>query len=1060
MQDTATETPTDDVDVQPYSGVRWKRRIFGAVGVLLAVLLVFTWTQRNSIADRFVQNAFAERGIKASYKIDTIGFRTQRIRDLVIGDPAAPDLMAKLVEIDVALNFAGANLRDVRADGVMLRGRYVDGKLSFGELDKFRDPKSTEPFELPDIAMDIKNARGRIDTPWGVIGAGFNGSGLLRNQFAGNLSLRSPGIKAAGCTAADMKFDGKLMLEWREPRLVGPITSSIAQCSEAGMVLVAPRLDANLKLSERFDAWDGKFAYSAGALNIPQAQLKDITGELSVDGKMARTNFDFAMAKGSLRSAPLSVRQLVLNAKGTAGLADGRVALSARGDMSINGGAFDRGTITGLRDLAAQTRDTPVGPIVARMAPVLERAGDQFSASLDFDAYKDFQGRRGTSVADLAFTSASGVRLRQSGSFGVTGTSTGWRLDAPAQLTLSGPNVPAATVSLAQSGQNWSGNLVIAPYGSGGSSLAVSNLAFNGVPNGAWRFAGQARMSGPLPGGFVTGLNVPISGRYDAGAFTLYDGCQNVRFDALRVSSLSLRGQSLRLCPDAGRPMLTLRDGNVRFATNVAGFNALGTLGNTPVAARSTNVRFSLTDGFAAKDVVVEMGQPDARTVFNVASFDGSFGQGGASGTLTGGAGQIGNVPLLIDEASGEWRYLAETLTLNARLNVLDAEQFDRFKRMLVPDMLLTLEDNIITAIGYLVEPTTGTRVSDVDIRHDLRNTSGRALLAVDGLRFNDRFQPDLLTSLVLGVAANVDGSVSGDGRIEWDGAGVRSTGRVSTRDMNLAAAFGPVDGLTTEIVFTDLLGLETASGQIATLASVNPGIPALGGTVSYRLLPNRQVAVESGRWPFAGGELILEPTVLDFGVESERRLTFRVIGVDAEKLLAGYDFQNLRVTGVFDGTLPMVFNQDGGRIVGGALVSRPGGGEVSYLGELAYEDMGVFANYAFNALRSIRYSTLTIGIGGDLDGEIVTDISFTGLQQGATAKRNFITRQLARIPIKFNVSVTAEFLKLIGSIRGLYDANYAADRDLQYLLEEQKKQDTQGASPQPTEIKKEPPNE
>jgi hypothetical protein len=178
---------------------------------------------------------------------------------------------------------------------------------------------------------------------------------------------------------------------------------------------------------------------------------------------------------------------------------------------------------------------------------------------------------------------------------------------------------------------------------------------------------------------------------------------------------------------------------------------------------------------------------------------------------------------------------------------------------------------------------------------------------------------------------------------------------------------------------------------------------------------------------------------VLDFGVEKDRRLTFRVIGVDAEKFLAGYDFQNLRVSGVFDGTLPMIFNQDGGRIVGGALVSRPGGGEVSYLGELAYEDMGVFANYAFQALRSIRYSSLTIGVGGDLDGEIVTDISFTGLQQGSGAKRNFITKQLARIPIKFNVSITAEFLKLIGSIRGLYDPNYAAERDLKYLLEQER---------------------
>ena len=86
MQEPADETPTGDVEVQPYSGARWKRRIFGAVTLLLIGLLLFAWSQRNSIADRFVQNAFAERGVKASYEIDTIGFRTQRIRDLVIGD--------------------------------------------------------------------------------------------------------------------------------------------------------------------------------------------------------------------------------------------------------------------------------------------------------------------------------------------------------------------------------------------------------------------------------------------------------------------------------------------------------------------------------------------------------------------------------------------------------------------------------------------------------------------------------------------------------------------------------------------------------------------------------------------------------------------------------------------------------------------------------------------------------------------------------------------------------------------------------------------------------------
>ena len=1024
MLKSADETPTNDVDVHPYRGAWWKWRVFGGVCILLAVLVLFAWAQRNNIADHFVQNAFAERGIKASYKIDTIGFRTQRIRDLVIGDSAHPDLSAKLVEIDLALNFSGANLRDVRADGVMLRGRYADGTLSFGELDKLTDPKSAEPFDWPDIAVNIKNARARIDTPWGIVHAGLNGGGLLRNRFTANLSLRSPVMNASDCKATNVQFDGKLLLEWREPRLVGPITFTDAKCQSTGIALIAPRIYTNLKLSERLDAWGGTFAYAADALRLSQAQLRGISGKLTVDGKLERI---------------------------------GHMIFSARGAMFIGNGALDRGTIPTLRALAVQTKNTPVGPIVARMTPALERAGDQFSARLVFDAFQDSKGRRGVSVADLAFTSASGVRVRQTGSFVLRRTTTAWQLGTPAQLALSGPNVPATTLRLTQSGQGWSGNIFIAPYASGGASLSLPKLVFNIAPYGAWRFAGQARMSGPLPGGFVTGLNMPISGSYDGGALNLYEGCQNVRFDALRLSSLALRGQSLRLCPDTGRPMLAVRDDKLGFATNVAGFSSVGTLGNEPFAARGKHVRFSLTDGFGAKDVVVELGQPDARSVFNIGSFDGRFGQGGTYGTMADGAGQIGNVPLLIDAASGEWRYLVDTLTINARLNVLDADQVDRFKPMLVPDVRLTLVNNIINATGHLVEPNTGTRVSDVEIRHDLNSSSGRALLAVDDLRFNERFQPDLLTSLVLGVAANVDGNVSGDGRIDWDAAGVRSTGRVSTRDMNLAAAFGPVEGLTTEILFSDLLGLETASGQIATLGSVNPGIPALGGTISYRLLPNRQVAIESGRWPFAGGELVLEPTILDFGVESERRLTFRVIGIDAEKLLAGYDFQNLRVTGVFDGTLPMLFNQDCGRIVGGTLVSRAGGGEVSYLGELAYEDMGMFANYAFNALRSIRYSTLTIGVGGDLGGEIVTDISFSGLQQGTMAKRNFLTRQLARLPIQFNVSVTAEFLKLIGSIRGIYDANYAADRDLQYLLDEQKKQ---SAKPEHTNTKEKPSNE
>lgn len=1054
MQDDAADEMRAEDEPVPFRGRRWKRRVFGAVALLFIILLVIAYWQRNHIADRFVQNELEARGVRATYKIDQIGFRTQRVRDLVIGDPANPDLVAKLIEVDVALNFSGANLRDVRADGVKIRGRYANGKLTFGELDKFSDPESTEPFEWPDIGLVVKNAQARIDTPWGVIGAGLNGKGLLRNRFVANLSLRSPSVSGGGCVAPAAKFDGDLLLEWRQPRLVGPFSTASVTCKSMGLAVANPVLDADVKLSERFDKWVGDVRFTAQKLGYSGLAFTQAAGKLSIDGGVNRTNFALELDRAALRSAPLTVKKLAIDAEGYAGLTDGKFAVSARGDADVSGGALDRGTLGGFQNIASQTKGTPLGPLLARIAPVLESAGDRFDGSIGFDAFRDFQGRMGATIGALALNTASGAQLAQTGSFTLQNETGGWRLLSPAQLTLSGRDLPNATIALRpSSGNQWSGNLTIAPYTTGGASLAVPGVAFNGSPGGVWAFNGQAKLSGPLPGGAVTGLNLPITGRYSNGALSLYEACQNVRFDSLRISNLNLRGQALRFCPDAGRSMLTVGNGGTRFATNVANFAAQGQLGGSPIFARSATVRFTLADGFVARDVKVELGQADARTDFAVAMLAGHFGAEAISGTLSGGSGKIGNVPLLIDEAAGNWRYLNNVLTLDSSLRVLDAEAADRFQPMNVPDLMLSLENNVISAIGNIVEPKTGTQVAGVDIRHDLGNTTGRALLAVDGLRFNDRLQPELLTPLTLGVIANVDGAVFGDGRIEWDANGVRSGGTFATRGMNLAAAFGPVEGLTTEIVFTDLLGLETGPAQTATIASVNPGIPALNGQISYRLLPDQQVAIEAGRWPFAGGELILEPTVLDFGIEKERRLTFRVIGLDAEKFLAGYDFQNLRVTGVFDGTLPMVFNQDGGRIVGGALISRPGGGEVSYLGELAYEDMGVFANYAFQALRSIGYSSLTIGVGGDLGGEIVTDISFTGLQQGSGAKRNFITKQLARIPIKFNVSITAEFLKLIGSIRGLYDADYAAQRDLRFLLEQE-----QGVQPvdeaKPTEDK------
>ncbi len=183
-------------------------------------------------------------------------------------------------------------------------------------------------------------------------------------------------------------------------------------------------------------------------------------------------------------------------------------------------------------------------------------------------------------------------------------------------------------------------------------------------------------------------------------------------------------------------------------------------------------------------------------------------------------------------------------------------------------------------------------------------------------------------------MIALVNGTISGQGRIDWTGNGkVTSTGDFSTANMDLAAPFGPVTGLSGTIHFTDLLGLRPLQASCSTSRSINPGILVENGVIRYQLLPNQLVKIERGEWPFMGGRLILQETVLNFARPTAKRLTFEVVGLDAHAFVQSLGFKELDATGTFDGVLPMIFDENGGRIVGGRLDSREPGGSLAYVG-------------------------------------------------------------------------------------------------------------------------------
>ena len=84
--------------------------------------------------------------------------------------------------------------------------------------------------------------------------------------------------------------------------------------------------------------------------------------------------------------------------------------------------------------------------------------------------------------------------------------------------------------------------------------------------------------------------------------------------------------------------------------------------------------------------------------------------------------------------------------------------------------------------------------------------------------------------------------------------------------------------------------------------------------------------------------------------------------------------------------------------------------------------------NFAFSALRSVDYGSMRIDMNGSLTGEIVTRVSFDGLSQGEGTSKNFLTKQVAKLPIRFNVNIRAPFFSLFGSFKSLYDPTLVPD--------------------------------
>jgi len=1030
-------TPDDSDMPDAVITPRRKRRrvtLLALLALILVALLVL-WTQRKPIASDYIDRYLAERHVAARYHIADLGFGRQRLTDVVLGPSDQPDLIADWIELRTHVGFSGVAVDEIRLGHIRLRGRVVDGRLSLGSLDRLLPKSSGKPFALPAIVADITDARMRLETPQGVIGLKATGFGRLDNGFDGRVAAVADRLEAGGCALIDARAVLRVQVLAGAPKLTGPARLASARCgtSEAREM----GADLTVALSATLDHWDGKARLAIARASAPAGELAGLGGTVSFAGSAATTSGDVDLSSG--RGGARGWSAEAVKASGRYSVAGQRIAFD--GNVRAQHLIAEAGTLGAVARQADGLGGTPIGPLARRLSLALASAGRDLDADGDIAVRLDQNGGQ-VKLSRLLAVAQSGAQLRVAGGQGVLYRWPDGVMTIDGTVQFGGGGLPVGRVVLAQAapGAPVAGTATLQPYAAGDARLAADPIRFT-IAGGMTRITTRLSLSGPLADGRVERLILPIDARWNGrGALLVNPGCAPLSFQRLALSSVVLRPATLTLCPRDGA-LYRLDRGAMGGGAHIAGAQLAGAIGSSPLTFSAATIDAHLArPGFGMTHIAVRIGAPDSQTRLDFATLGGSYAKGEIAGRFDGGVGQIGNVPLLLSKAVGDWRFAHGALAVKGGLDVDDAAAEPRFKTLAGRDVNLALRDGVITATGALYSPTKNIAVANVALTHDLSHSTGHAELSVAGIAFSKAFQPDELTPLTFGVIADVNGTVAGEGHIRWTADGVTSDGIFRTAGTDLAVAFGPVTGVTGEIHFTDLLNLESAPGQIATVKSVNPGVVVTNGTIRYQLLPGARISIEHADWPFAGGTLALEPTLLDFDVAQQRRLTFRVAGVDAGQFLQQFDFKNLNATGIFDGTLPMIFDQSGGRIENGQLKVRPGGGTIAYLGEITEKDVGFWGNLAFQALRSLRYRDLDIVMNGPLSGEVITEVHFSGISQGAGAKRNFLFDRLQKLPFVFNVRIKAPFRSLIDSAQSFYDPRRLIERNLPALIEEQSK--------------------
>lgn len=1008
----------------------WRRHLRAGVALgAAAVALGLVWSQRVPIADHFLAEQLARLKLPAHYRIVELSATRAVLADVVVGDEAHPDFTARRVVVEAGIRGGVPAIGAVTLDHARLNATWQGNAFSMGTLDRLTQGPSNGPLRLPDMDLALADVRARITGDHGAVDVALDGRGGLQGGFRGNLGVDAPRLTAAGCSAA-VRLRGVVSVVEAAPRLDGPLDLAGLAC-DSGVRLDRARLAVRGRAAPALDGGEADLALDAGAVRVNGGQAGRISGPVKLALRKGAANAVWQLQAERLATRGAVAAKLILSGRLRA--VSNFTRVDGEGMLGGAGIAPDAASFAAMARAETAAAGTLAAPLLGRIMANLRReaAGSSLEGHFTFHAG---EGGFSAVLPELHLRGESRAMLLDISKLALVSPKQG-EAKLSGSFTSATPGLPQFEGAIEQDGKalrlKMADYRMVGPTRDGDASLALPELLLTRSGEG-WAWRGTAHMSGALAqGARVDDLSLPLDGGVDGrGRVALWQRCVPVRFAGLNAGEMVLDGGAAQICPQGGA-VLSTGAAPLRIAARIAPLDWKGRLGDAPLTLASGPVAFVSSGAggqMEAKALAVVLGRGAEASHLKLGSLSARLGAG-AEGAFAGLEGALAPVPAQIRQGAGRWRFADGVLALSdVALGVADRERVQRFAPLVARGGTLTLAGGVVRADAVLREPASDRQVVRLGIVHDLASVKGHADLGVEALTFDSALQPDKLSALVQGTIANAEGRFDGKGRIDWVNGRLTSHATVHTDGFSFAGMVGPVKGVAGTVEFTDLLGLVTAPHQTLRIGSINPGIEARDGVVRFGMEPGFMLAVDGAEWPFLDGRMVMMPTRMQLGGAAVRQFEMRVSGVNAAKFITEMNIANLAATGLFDGKIPLVFDQNGGRVVGGELISRAPGGSVSYVGELSYRDLTPMANYAFRALRSMKFAEMRVGLDGDLAGEVVTRVSMRGLSQGASASRNFLTRQIANIPLQFNVNIRAPFYQLLGSMMSLYDTHYVGD--------------------------------